>query len=314
MNTQAKDVLTTIAYYDAMDYPLTSFEVWKYLTKTVTQPKGPKEEKRPATLSEIIKGLHNDATLRQMTMEKDGFYFLRGREGLVERRLKHNRIAIKKMKKIYLIAKLLRLAPFVRMTMVTGRLAMKMTEKKSDLDLLIVCKAGHIWTARAVVTIFLHALGLRRHGEKTNDRACLNHFLTADALEIMHKDYYAANEYMVARPLFGEVMFRRFQIRNYWIKKIKPRYTFTEVFKKRTFVPASKVCKVVQKFGEYILQKERIERFLKRIQYKKIMKNPKTKKEGSIIIANDKALIFLPSPHGPKVFERFQKSLQRTKT
>jgi hypothetical protein len=41
------------------------------------------------------------------------------------------------------------------------------------------------------------------------------------------------------------------------------------------------------------------------------MHNPKTHQEGSMVYANDDALVFLPSPHGPQVFEKFKEKIEQ---
>jgi hypothetical protein len=51
------------------------------------------------------------------------------------------------------------------------------------------------------------------------------------------------------------------------------------------------------------------EGFLSHWQKKKIARNPKSRTPGAFIIATDDALIFLPHPKGPVVFDRFKERL-----
>ncbi|KKQ79329.1 MAG: hypothetical protein UT03_C0061G0006, partial [Candidatus Moranbacteria bacterium GW2011_GWD2_38_7] len=50
---------------------------------------------------------------------------------------------------------------------------------------------------------------------------------------------------------------------------------------------------------------------LRKIEKKRIMNNPKTHQEGSLVYANDDALVFLPIPHGPKIFEQFKEKVNQ---
>jgi predicted nucleotidyltransferase len=306
-----KHILTTIAYYDVLDYPLTSFEIWKYLT-TISKFQYPisnnnrLEEKR-YSLHEIISELENN-NLKKFIEEYRGFYFLKGRKGLVEQRMKRGKLAEEKYKILLKVAKILRFAPYMRMIAVTGRMAMKNTEEKSDLDLLVVLKHGKIFTGRTLVTLLVHLLGKRRYKGKIADRVCLNYFVTTRSLEINLKDLYASSEYYFIQPLFGFEVFHEFQAANKWIREYKINY-------KPDDLPGLKMLKdtlltkIAKRTGEIILKPDFIEKILKNWQIKRIAKNPKTHQPGSVIMANDETLIFLPRPQGPKVYDKFQEKL-----
>lgn len=298
----SKNILATVIYYDGFEYPLTAFEIWKYMIRSnycysANQPLGIK-------LSDVIEGL-NEKSLYQYVEHLNGFYFLKGRKDLVRRRIANNKTSIGKLRRLVLIARWLRLAPFVRMVAVTGAIAMKNSKVASDLDLLIVLKHGKIWTGRTMVTLLLHLLGKRRHGGKITDRACLNHFVTDKSLEVITKDLYSASEYMFIFPIFGWEIFKKFQLRNRWISQMKPSYGVLEIppFK---LVQDSFFSKAVRNMGEILFGGKWIENVLGRVEKDRIEKNPKTHQEGSLVYANDDALVFLPSPHGPLVFEKFK--------
>jgi hypothetical protein len=298
----SKNILTTIIYYDCLDYPLTIFEIWKHLIRTDYYTAEKQQEK--FALSAVAKIL-TENKLGQFVENLNGFYFLKGRKFLVEKRIAGNKISAGKIKKIVWLAKLIRCIPFVRMIGLTGKVAMKNAKAKSDLDLFIVLKAGKIWTGRTLVTFFLHLIGVRRHGQKVSDRACLNFFVTDESLEIAMKDLFSASEYMFILPLFGEKVFERFQIRNQWIRIMKPAFAPAEIPPLK-IVADSDFSRIARGLGEFILSFAGLEKFLKKIEKKKILQNPKTAQEGSLIHADDDALVFLPSPRGPLVFERFK--------
>ncbi|EKE19239.1 MAG: hypothetical protein ACD_9C00074G0006 [uncultured bacterium] len=302
-----KNILATIIYYDGLNYPLTVFEIWKYLMRTDYYAQS--NEVFKISLSQIVSQLQ-DSNLTKYVDHHNGFYFLKGRNDLVARRISNNKISAGKLRKLQNVAWWLKAVPFVRMIGITGALSMKNARVTSDWDLLIVLKYGKIWTGRTLVTLALHFFGKRRHRNKITDRVCLNFFVTDQSLEVITKDLFSANEYMFLFPLYGFDFYTKFQIKNKWIRAMKPTYALGEIVPLKT-IPDTFLSSNIKMIGEKLLAPEWIEKILKKIEKKRIMKNPKTHQEGSLIYANDDALVFLPSPHGPQVFEKFKEKIEQ---
>lgn len=304
MKPLSKKIITTLTYYDVLDYPMTSFEIWKYLVSHNVEREAHNAEKKDISLADIVKELENEE-VKKFIEQYRGYYFLRGRENLAEERLEKNKIAEQKFKITRRAVKWLRFIPFVRMLAVTGTLAMKNTQKKSDLDLLIVLKHGHIFTGRILITGLTHLLGVRRYGQKITNRICLNFFITDKSLEIDLKDLFSANEYSFIWPLFDTGVFSEFQKANGWIKNFKENFEVEKVTNVKVFGNSLEI-RIIRKIGETLLSFGFIEKRLKDWQTKRITNDPRTHLPGSMIVADDNALIFLPGPQGPKVFEEFQ--------
>lgn len=302
-----KNILATVIYYDGLNYPLTTFEVWKYLIRTDYYMRSNDEIK--TSLTQISKHL-NDKNLNKYIEHEKGFYFLKGRNDLVEKRIINNKVSAKKIKKLERVVWLMRFFPFVRMVGITGGLAMKNANFSSDWDLLIVTKYGKIWTSRTIITIALHLLGQRRHAKHVADRVCLNFFVTNESLEVITKDLFSANEYMFMFPLYGWELYHKFQIKNQWIKHMKPSYALNEIPSFKT-MSDSFFSLHSRNFFEFVFSSDWIERMLRKIEKKRIMQNPKTQQDGSMIYASDDALVFLPSPHGPIAFEKFKEKIEK---
>lgn len=304
----SKNILATIIYYDGLDYPLTSFEVWKYLVRTdYYSPNNTAAAN--ITLLEVMKQLEGKE-LQVFVQQLNGFYFLKGRESLVARRIANGKISSGKLKRLRRVAKMLRYVPFVRMVGVTGGLAMKNANMKSDWDLFIVFKYGKIWTGRTLTTIVAHLMGKRRYDGHIADRVCLNFFVTDQSLEVITKDLFSASEYMFLFPLYGWATYLRFQMKNHWIKNMKPNYAISEI-PPLIILEDSFLSKNVRLLGEKIFAPKWIENTLRKFEKKMIMKNPKTHQEGSLVYADDDALVFLPNPHGPKIFEQFKEKVNQ---
>ncbi len=297
----SKDILATLSYYDALDTPLSAFEIWQRLIPA--DPDGQSSEAVP--IGEIVRAL-DMPDLSARIRSRDGFFFLPGRDALIPDRIHSSKVAVSKLKRIRRLARALRLVPFVRMVGVTGSLAMRRGYPGSDWDFFVVLRAGRIWTGRTVLTASLQLIGKRRHGKYRRDRACLNYFITDDRLEIPTHDLFSANEYTRIIPLFGRETFRRFELQNRWIAGMKPNFRPTELVSVWSVRDARRL-REFRDIVERTIDAEWLERWLAGWQKRKIMRNPETKRPGGWIEVTDQALVFLPNPHGPRVYERFRK-------
>lgn len=296
-------ILETVAYADALDRPLTPFEIWKYLLDS-----GGESDRVRVSFAEVLETL-DSSFLRKRLSSVDGFVFLRGRDALLLKRLRREKFSDRQLLRARRVARILRYLPFVRMVAITGSLAAKSSDRESDWDFFIVLSAGHIWTGRAVVASALHLLGLRRHGEHVAHRACLNYWITDDALEISEHDLFGSGEYSLLVPLFGEETFRKFEETNAaWIGLFRPSFERSRI--QHLFsVPDTKISRTIRIFLERVFSLEILERKLKSIQRSKILANPKTTWSGSRIEATDTALVFLPRPAAPRILDAFRRRL-----
>jgi hypothetical protein len=303
----SNSILTTLCYYDCLNFPLTAFEVWKNLMVNSEQRAMSKEAEH--SLGEVMKELYS-GNLAVQIEEFRGFYFLKGRKDLVDQRIERNKISVEKIKKLRKYINISRFIPFVRMVALTGRLAMKNAEMKSDWDVLIVLQKGKIWTGRTLVTIVLQIFGKRRYKDKIKNRVCLNHFITTGSLEINLQDLFSAHEYSWIVPIFDTGFFNKFQIRNSWIRDYRPNYCLSDLYPKG-IITDSKVTLFFRRWLEKMVSANWIETNLQVWQKKKISRNPKTNQAGSYIEATNEALVFLPEPQGPKIYECYMEKLKR---
>jgi hypothetical protein len=299
-----KNIVATVTYYDVMDFPVTAFEIWKHLLEHDRDGHG---LNRPVSLGEIWQLLHSSQFSGRIA-EQNGFYFLPGRAALIERRIQSEKLSVEKLKGMRRLARILQGVPYVRMIGATGSLAMKHGEQGSDWDMFVVLRSGRIWMGRTVLTGFLHLIGKRRHGHKISNRACLNYFVTDDNLEIATKDLYSAHEYRYLIPLFSFPLFQIFELKNRWIKQYQPNFSLT-MLPNLWLVQEGARAKRIRSALEQVLDFFNLEEWLGSWQKEKIARNPKTHLEGSLIEATDRALVFLPRPRGPVVFEKFKERL-----
>jgi len=82
-----KSIIATVCYYDVLNYPLTGFEIYKYLInvdfikrhndKALKQVQN---DRADISFYDIIEALENSLELRKIIFQKNGFYFLKGRD------------------------------------------------------------------------------------------------------------------------------------------------------------------------------------------------------------------------------------------
>ena len=304
MDNLEKSILSTLIYYDSIDQPLVGWEVFKYLIK-----KG----KFNTDLNEILNVLENSVELNEYFDQKNGLFFLKGREDLVELRIERQIIADKKWKKSRRIVKFLQLIPYIRMVAVSGSLAMNNTKEESDIDLLIVSKSGRIWTCRMFTTIFFHLIGQRRHGKLTKNRFCLNHYITNKSLKIPHKSLYNAQTYAHLVPLCQKRgLYRKFQKANNWIKEYLANYPKERKGYLNT-VKKNKAFELIRRLFESILDSwlgNKLELILRRVQERKIKREPLTYKKGGRVVFNDNQLEFHPDSPEKRILDKYNKKMR----
>ncbi len=303
-----KDVLVTLLYADVFDMPLTAFEVWRYRMYSGHLSESVISEGKDFSLSMVIDTL---AVLveKKLIVRKSGMFVISGKEYLVDDRIARMKRSDRKWKDFLKIARWMRLSPFVRMIAVTGRLATKQIGANSDWDVLIVIEHGHIWMGRILIAILLQLFGKRRWGSYTKDRVCLNHFLSTESLEVPLKDLFAAREYAYIVPVFGKEVFRDFEKKNIWIHKYLPNWREQEVLSMR-MIEDDPWMRTVRRSLESLFGWAILEGWARKVQKQKIEQNPKTRLPGAYIVADDRALIFLPKPQGPGVFEKFMERIE----
>ncbi|MCK4800317.1 hypothetical protein KAS31_05040 [Candidatus Parcubacteria bacterium] len=323
-----KQILATIVYYDILDYPLTGFEVFLYLIRInhkSLQSGGQAQIlpiRRASTnhkLGDICDLLNTSEYLKKYVSHKHGFYFLKNRTDIVQQRFDRKKLADQKWKRIMKIFWIMQVLPFMKMVLVSGSLAIGNSKKGSDIDLIIVAKKGRIWMVRTFVTLLTSVFGVRRHGNKTEDRICLNHYITDRSLQIPFESLYNAQSYLHLINIYNskkdKKLFKDFQEENKWISKYAQNYkhsrleSFRSIKKNRIFSFISKFFEFVflGKIGNYF------ERKLSQIQSKRIKKDKLYKESGGRITISNNQLEFHPSSHEANIIPEFNRRMKELK-
>jgi len=290
---QQKNILYTVAYFNAMKYPLTVYELWRHCIA--------KFGKQESSYLEILREIERNPLKQKLSVNK-GFVTLRGEdEKLVEKRISSQKNSLHSIRSLKHWVALFRRIPFVRGVFVTGTLSLKNARKQSDWDIMLVNSKNRIWIGRLFVGIALHLLGKRRHGSKVTRRFCLNHYITEGGLMLEEHSVYCSYFTTFSFPILGGALHKRFlQMNEHWVRNNYPNYHKDELNEADIFSNNNKTSnfqRVVETFLEKTKIAELLNNFSRKIMIAKIENNPLTHQKGADIRYNDCALVFLPSPH-----------------
>ncbi len=176
--------------------------------------------------------------------------------------------------------------PGVQAIFLSGSLACGRAKKTSDIDFLIVARAGQIWTARFYVFLALKFCGQLAKPKNHDHKICPNHFITDHSLQIQVHDAYSAFLFSNNIPLYDpESLWPIFvELNQEWIERFGEK--FTESSDKLFGAPKKKRS----------IERSLSEGVFRNLQEWKIKKNPEYNTPGASIIMNKYELRFHPKP------------------
>ncbi|MBI4592023.1 hypothetical protein HY733_01080 [Candidatus Uhrbacteria bacterium] len=217
-----QSILRTILWFSLFSYPLTVFEIWKWLLKP----------ERAYGLAEIYAILERNLWLQEKLETFNGFYALKGSEveKLVVGRQERFLDAERKFRVLRRAAHYFSLLPGVRAVAAGNTLAWWSTTKHSDIDLYIVTRPGHIWSSRFWLVIPFLFLGRRPSQDQSSnvrDPFCFSFFSTTEKLNLeelcLPRDYYMAFWVRSLVPILDrDGSLARLQSQNRWVSRSLP--------------------------------------------------------------------------------------------
>lgn len=169
-----QSILQTLAYFDIFDHPLTQEELFRYLYVGSTNFK--------LDYVDFTKQLQNG--LSGVVDQSQGFYFLSGREGIVQVRQSRVKLVEEKMKIAVKGIKKIARVPFVRAVFVCNTLGYGVVDEDSDIDVFIAVRQGRLFIARALATLCLSLFRLRRTKKKIKNKICLSFYVADNNLNL----------------------------------------------------------------------------------------------------------------------------------
>lgn len=183
----------------------------------------------PLTFSELVKWTPRNAPETGPRVDyKNGYYFIKGKEGLIYKRNVRKRFSRRKRKIAERVSKIVSFIPGMKMVAISGSLAMDNAGKESDIDLIFITKRGRLWTTRIAVYMLLKLFNFRLRKPRNpyqKDRLCLNIWLDESDLEWSKKErnFYTAHEILQIVPLISKGgVYEHFLSVNKWALKFWP--------------------------------------------------------------------------------------------
>lgn len=162
-------LLEIIVFYDLFDFPLTLMEIRKEM---------------PNLLLSEIKNLLNEMIMLNKIQQKDGFYFLKQRQEIIEIRLARYNYSLRKIKIAKRFANIFSLLPSVLAVYVVNSIGSYNLRNGSDIDFLIITKKNRIWLSRFFCAGISKLLNQRPNKKTKKDKLCLSFYLSEDKLDL----------------------------------------------------------------------------------------------------------------------------------
>lgn len=200
-------ILRTLLYYDIWHFPLTLEELYAFLpleVNTLEDFRSFLEERGPGP----------------MVGERKGYYFVRANgESVVSLRKRRERHARFLWRMARVSTHILKRCPFVRAVFVSGELSKNATQKKSDVDFVIVTVPGRLWIARTLIILFKKIFLLN-----SKKFFCVNYHVTQKHLTLDERNVYVATEVAHLKPLYNSSLFAEYLRANSWTTSFFPNF------------------------------------------------------------------------------------------
>lgn len=214
MSTELEhSIISTVAYFDLFDYPLTYPELYRYLWYSPQ-----------TTLAEVIQ------TTKQLDqlVKVSGFVMFKNRSQLAATRKQRYIESELKFNKRRWYLWLLTLLPGVEAIFLVNTFAYHNVRAESDIDLLIVSRPRAIWATRFYTTLVAKLLRVRPRPNKNRDALCLSFYTTPQGLptltNLRRHDHDAMEAYWLAQamPVYDPLHYAQQIVNSKWLHTVLP--------------------------------------------------------------------------------------------
>lgn len=222
MTPLERDCYRVIAYFAIFHYPVTAFEVWKWLYAPA----------QAWTLGEVMTCLASSDALQRRVRERNGFYGIDDIDADVRDRHTRYLDAMRKYQRLMWVVQYMGRLPYVEGIAICNSLAFHHTNAESDIDVYIVTRPRRVWTVR-LLTVSAMALLRLRPGEAKRDPVCCSFFVDHDLLQLeglkhAADDPYLAMWHVMLAPLVDYAgIFAQSRAENAWTTALVPNAAAT---------------------------------------------------------------------------------------
>lgn len=198
-------ILSTVAYRDTFEFPMTLEEIHRYL------------HWRRCSVADVAEVLEASDLCRGRLATDGQYYSLSSNKATLQKRGEREARAQARMQVAMKMAGVLAHLPHIRMVAITGSLAARNCYEGSDIDFFCVTTEGRMWQARALVLV---AQRLDRRFLKQG--LCANYFASTRALGFDDRSMYIAQELAQMVPVYGHEVYDRIRAENAWTADFLP--------------------------------------------------------------------------------------------
>lgn len=310
MTDREKAVLATVVYYSVLDFAMTARETARFLINPERfSGKSRSKISEPISFKSVEEVLQN-LKLKGMLGELLGFYFLPGKGALYQERIERIKLAEEKWKKTHRYLFWVQMIPYVEAVLASGSLALGHTTEESDLDVLIITRAGRIWLTRLLIFILFGLRGVRRQKEQVvaSDKICSNHYITSRSLRIPFGSLYNAQTYAHLIPVYvrGGRILEDFWRENSWVRNYLQNWEKLDSYQNRG-IKSNSFLKTMGVIAGVVLDftcGNFLEKIARHIQKRRI----KTNLPGRITLS-DQQLEFHPYSAEGKILKKYNEMI-----
>ncbi len=249
MDTHIQEgILSTVAFFDAIDTALTDTEVYEL---EFDAPKKPTVSQYDDALKYLL--------MSQALVQSGPFVVLPGREQLIDERIERGLLSEEKFTRAVRVTRFLRFIPFIRMVGVCNTLSFEMSRADGDIDIFIVAEKSRVHIVHMLTTVVLHILGMRRHGFHIANRLCLSFYVATDGLDVHRfalapRDPYLAQWIRHVIPIFSihQTAEKYWQANSDWLRTyFSDAYPYTPTIRRQ--VPDFFISIIIRRTAEVCL-------------------------------------------------------------
>jgi len=277
INILRKAIIEVIAFFDLFEYPLTSYEIWDYLG-------------REYSLVDILKVLVNNSVI---IGSQNGFYFLLGREVIINTRQQRYNYTNYKIKKAKRFAFFLNFLPFIQVITIANSIGAHNLRKGSDIDFFIITSPGCLWLSRFYCAGLAKLLNLRPTAHNKKDKICLSFYISTEHLNLDDLKLQPSDPYF-----------------NYWISNLILLYNKKENYQQflianRLLIGVSKTIGQLPNFFIRVLEK-----LAKELQLRIMSADLRQEMNNSSgVVINDQVLKLYVGDRRQEFFDKFNSKL-----
>ncbi len=237
MEELKKNILKTLLYYDIFSHPLKPDEIFSFLPRN------------SITKQDVAKYLHETASGGLAPFaEKDGYYYIKPSVENVNNRITKENYSQKMWKRAALVTHIIKRFPFVRAVMVTGSLSKNSSDRKSDLDFMIITANNRLWIARTMLMLFKKIFFLNSY-----KFFCLNYYITEGNLLITERNIFTATEIATIKATYNSKLMEKFIHENNWVKDFFPNYDLCDPMLHTSGCKVNNRSSFIQRVFEFLI-------------------------------------------------------------